>query len=110
MTSHLKKLVMTTALSIAQTLFATQALADGERYVLIGHAPDSDRWWNIVKNCIKLAGDQTGVTVEYTNPPSGDVAGMSRLIDQAAASKPDGNITTLADFDVLKGLIKASTS
>lgn len=49
-----------------------------------------------------------GVTVEYTNPPSGDIADMARLIDQAAASKPDGIITTLADFDVLKGPIRAA--
>ncbi len=108
MTSLLKKLLMTTALLAAPTLVATQALADGERYVLVSHAPDSDSWWNTVKNGIKLAGDQMGVTVEYTNPPSGDIADMARLIDQAAASKPDGIITTLADFDVLKGPIRAA--
>ena len=106
MTSLLKKLVMTTAVFAAPMLAATQALAEGERYVLVSHAPDSDSWWNTVKNGIKLAGDQMGVTVEYTNPPSGDIADMARLIDQAAASKPDGIITTLADFDVLKGPIR----
>ncbi len=57
MTSLLKKLVMTTAMLAAPTLVATQALADGERYVLVSHAPDSDSWWNTVKNGIKLAGD-----------------------------------------------------
>ena len=106
MTSLLKKLVMTTAVCAAPMLAATQALAEGERYVLVSHAPDSDSWWNTVKNGIKLAGDQMDVTVEYTNPPSGDIADMARLIDQAAASKPDGIITTLADFDVLKGPIR----
>jgi simple sugar transport system substrate-binding protein len=30
---------------------------------------------------------------------------MARIIDQAAASKPQGIITTLADFDVLSGPI-----
>lgn len=106
MTSLLKKLVMTTAVFAAPMLAATEALAEGERYVLVSHAPDSDSWWNTVKNGIKLAGDQMGVTVEYTNPPSGDIADMARLIDQAAASKPDGIITTLADFDVLKAPIR----
>jgi len=86
---------------------ATQAMADGERYVLVSHAPDSDSWWNTVKNGIKLAGEQMAVEVEYRNPPSGDIADMARIIDQAAASKPDGIITTLADFDVLKGPIRA---
>ncbi len=108
MTSLFKKLAMSTALLAAPMLAGTQALAEGERYVLVSHAPDSDSWWNTVKNGIKLAGDQMGVTVEYTNPPSGDIADMARLIDQAAASKPDGIITTLADFDVLKGPIRAA--
>lgn len=108
MTSLFKKLVVTTALLAAPLLVATQAYADGERYVLVSHAPDSDSWWNTVKNGIKLAGTQMGVTVEYVNPPSGDIADMARLIDQAAASKPNGIITTLADFDVLKGPIRAA--
>lgn len=47
-----------------------------------------------------------GVTVEYRNPPTGDLADMARIIEQAAASAPDGIITTLADFDVLSGPIR----
>lgn len=106
MASVFKTLAMTTALIAAPLMVATQAMAEGERYVLISHAPDSDTWWNTVKNGINLAGTQMGVAVEYSNPPSGDIADMARLIDQAAASKPDGIITTLADFDVLKGPIR----
>ncbi len=106
MTSLFKKLVLTTALVASPLLAATQAQAEGERYVLVSHAPDSDSWWNTVKNGIKLAGEQMGVTVEYRNPPTGDIADMARIIDQAAASNPDGIMTTLADFDVLKEPIK----
>ena len=80
--------------------------ASAERYVLVSHAPDSDSWWNTVKNGIALAGKQMDVTVEYRNPPSGDLADMARIIEQATASKPDGIITTLADFDVLSGPIR----
>ena len=47
-----------------------------------------------------------GVKVEYRNPPTGDLADMARIIEQAAASKPNGIITTLADFDVLSGPIR----
>ena len=79
------------------------AAADGERYVLVSHAPDSDSWWNVIKNAITLAGEQMGVTVEYRNPPTGDLADMARIIEQAAASNPDGIISTIADFDVLSG-------
>ncbi|UYO01326.1 MAG: sugar ABC transporter substrate-binding protein [Devosia sp.] len=79
------------------------AAADGERFVLVSHAPDSDSWWNTIKNAITLAGDQMGVTVEYRNPPTGDLADMARIIEQATASNPDGIIATIADFDVLSG-------
>ena len=85
------------------TSAAIPAQADGERFVLVSHAPDSDSWWNTIKNAINLAGEQMGVTVEYRNPPTGDLADMARIIEQAAASSPDGIISTIADFDALRG-------
>jgi len=108
MTSLMKKLAIATAIVAAPLMAATTASADGERYVLVSHAPDSDTWWNTIKNGINLAGEQMGVTVEYRNPPTGDIADMARIIDQAAASGPNGIITTLADYDVLKGPISAA--
>ncbi len=108
MTSLMKKLALATAIVAAPLMAATTASADGERYVLVSHAPDSDTWWNTIKNGINLAGEQMGVTVEYRNPPTGDIADMARIIDQAAASGPNGIITTLADYDVLKGPISAA--
>jgi hypothetical protein len=66
----------------------TTASAEGERYVLVSHAPDSDSWWNTIKNGIALAGEQMGVEVEYRNPPTGDLADMARIIEQAAAPAP----------------------
>jgi simple sugar transport system substrate-binding protein len=87
---------------------ATAAQAEGERYVLVSHAPDSDSWWNTIKNGLALAGEQMGVEVEYRNPPTGDLADMARIIEQAAASGPNGIITTLADIDVLGGPIRAA--
>jgi simple sugar transport system substrate-binding protein len=91
-----------TALGILSAV-ATPAVAEGERFVLISHAPDSDSWWNTIKNAIKIAGDQMDVTVEYRNPPTGDLADMARIVQQAAASNPEGIIVTIADFDVLSG-------
>ena len=85
---------------------ATPAVAEGERFVLISHAPDSDSWWNTIKNAIKIAGEQMKVTVEYRNPPTGDLADMARIVQQAAASNPDGIIVTIADFDVLSGPVR----
>jgi simple sugar transport system substrate-binding protein len=106
----LKKLGLASAL-IAAPLMATTAFAGGHgtlKYVLVSHAPDSDSWWNTVKNGIALAGEQMGVDVEYRNPPTGDLADMARIIEQATASGPNGIITTLADYDVLKGPIMAA--
>ena len=59
-------------------LFATSmfgsstAIASGEKFVLISHAPDSDSWWNTIKNAIEIAANQMDVTVDYRNPTTGD--------------------------------------
>lgn len=101
-----------TAAMVAAPFMATAVIAEGHgddlTYILVSHAPDSDSWWNTVKNGIALAGEQMDVNVEYRNPPTGDLADMARIIEQAAASQPDGIITTLADFDVLSGPIRAA--
>jgi simple sugar transport system substrate-binding protein len=104
----MKKLMLTAAVIISPLAVTAEAHSDDLTYVLVSHAPDSDSWWNTVKNGIALAGEQMGVTVEYRNPPTGDLADMARIIEQAAASRPDGIITTLADYDVLSGPIKAA--
>ncbi|RMD47857.1 MAG: sugar ABC transporter substrate-binding protein [Alphaproteobacteria bacterium] len=96
-----------TAAALA-TSFVLPAQAEGERFVLISHAPDSDSWWNTIKNAIKIAGEQMDVRVDYRNPPTGDLADMARIVEQTAASNPDGIIVTIADFDVLKGPITAA--
>lgn len=105
----MKKFLKTTLLAAAAVVsLGGVASAEGERYVLVSHAPDSDSWWNTIRNGIALAGEQMGVDVEYRNPPTGDLADMARIIEQAAASGPDGIITTLADYDVLSGPVKAA--
>jgi simple sugar transport system substrate-binding protein len=108
MTSLTQKLVLAATVALAPFASVGTAFAEGERYVLVSHAPDSDSWWNTIKNGIALAGEQMDVTVEYRNPPTGDLADMARIIDQAAASGPNGIITTLADFDILSGPIQAA--
>jgi len=108
MSSLMKSLMVAATVVAAPALTATSAAAEGETYILVSHAPDSDSWWNTIKNGIALAGEQVGAEVEYRNPPTGDIADMARIIEQATASNPDGIITTLADFDVLKGPITAA--
>jgi simple sugar transport system substrate-binding protein len=108
MKSIIKKLMLTAAVATAPFMAAADGHGDDLKYILVSHAPDSDSWWNTIKNGIALAGEQMNVTVEYRNPPTGDLADMARIIEQAAASQPDGIITTLSDYDVLKGPIMAA--
>lgn len=96
------------ALSVSMVAIMGSAQAAG-RYVLISHAPDSDSWWNTVKNAVKQAGEDYGVTVDYRNPPNGDLADMARLIEQATAQNYDGVITTIADYNVLANAMRKVT-
>ncbi|MEM1267184.1 MAG: sugar ABC transporter substrate-binding protein [Pseudomonadota bacterium] len=100
-----------TTLAVSAALIAAPIAASAQdelSYVLVSHAPDSDSWWNTIKNGIALAGEQMNVEVEYRNPPTGDIADMARIIEQAAAAGPNGIITTLADYDVLQEPISAA--
>ncbi len=107
MTNIWKKVALASAIAAVPLVsFVGPAQAEGEKFILVSHAPDSDSWWNTIKNGIALAGEQVGAEVEYRNPPTGDIADMARIIQQAAASNPDGIITTLADPDVLSGPIR----
>lgn len=108
MKSTLKKLMLTAAVVVSPLMVSADGHGDNLKYILVSHAPDSDSWWNTIKNGIALAGKQMGVSVEYRNPPTGDLADMARIIEQAAASNPDGIITTLSDYDLLKGPIRAA--
>lgn len=104
----IKKLIMLAAIALAGAAGTTPAYAEGEKYVLISHAPDSDSWWNTIKNAINVAGEQMNVEVQYRNPPTGDLADMARIVEQASATNPDGIIVTIADYDVLEGPIQSA--
>jgi simple sugar transport system substrate-binding protein len=90
------------ALLIGLSVLPLNSQAAGEKFVLVSHAPDSDSWWNVIKNAIKQAGEDFNVTVDYRNPPNGDLADMARLIEQASARNYDGLMADIADFSVLQ--------
>jgi len=103
MTMNVGKRRVLKTLAVAAVLSMSLGAANAAgKYVLISHAPDSDSWWNTIKNAIKQAGEDFGVVVDYRNPPSGDLADMARLLEQASARNYDGVITSIADIDVLK--------
>ncbi len=100
-----KKISSIFMIALVSLFMSANVQADGEKFVLISHAPDSDSWWNTIKNAIRQAGEDVNVSVQYQNPPTGDLADMARIIDQAVARNPDGIIVTIADYDVLRGPI-----
>src|SRR5690606_31859169 len=109
MTARLKKLLAATIAALPLVAaHAAVAHAEGERFVFVSHAPDTDSWWNVIKNALKNAAEDTKTSVEYRNPPTGDIADMARIIQQATATNPDGIITTIADFDVLQSAIEGA--
>ncbi len=102
----MRKLLLALGLAAAAaTGAAGVAQAEGERFVFVSHAPDSDSWWNTIKNALNVAAEQMDVTVEYRNPPTGDIADMARIIEQASASSPNGIVTSIADINALEGPI-----
>lgn len=104
----MKKFVKSALLGafLATSALAGAAHAEGENFVWISHGPDSDSWFNVIKNAIKITSAEMGVNTEYRNPPTGDLADMARLVQQASAAGVDGIIVTIADYNVLEGPIK----
>ena len=107
-TGIVRRVLLAAVLALPFAGHAITAHADGERFVFVSHAPDSDSWWNTIKNALKNAEKDLGVKVEYRNPSTGDIAEMARIIEQATASNPTGIITTIADYGVLEAPIKAA--
>ncbi|MGX5720232.1 sugar ABC transporter substrate-binding protein [Shinella zoogloeoides] len=104
----MKKILQSLALGalLTTTALAGAAHADGEKFVWISHGPDSDSWFNVIKNAIKVTNEQMHVETEYRNPPTGDLADMARIVQQSSAAGVDGIIVTIADYNVLEGPIK----
>ena len=100
--SIIRRAFLAAALALPLVTASGVAHADGERFVFVSHAPDSDSWWNTIKNALKNAEHDLGVKVEYRNPSSGDLADMARIVEQATASNPTGIIITIADYNVLE--------
>ena len=95
------KRLLASALLTVGVLAGGTAFAQDERIVFVGHWPESDAFFNVIRNSAQLAADQLGARVEFLNPSGGDLSEMARLIDQAAASQPDGIIATGPDAGIV---------
>ncbi len=73
------------------------------RLALVTHSPDNDPWWRVVKNAMRDADEDFGVTTDYMNPPHGDVNDMKNiLIKLANHSGYDGVISTIGTLGPIK--------
>ncbi|MCP4385242.1 MAG: substrate-binding domain-containing protein, partial [Hyphomicrobiales bacterium] len=97
----MKKLVLAAA-----ALAMSASAAAAERYVMITHTQGTDPFWPVVEKGGRDAATAIGADFEYNFDPSGDMSGMAKLIEAAAATQPDGIIVSLPDADALGGAIK----
>ncbi len=97
----------TTAVVLAAALgFATSAMAQNMRFVVVTHGQASDPFWSVVKNGVDQAAKDLGVTVDYNAPDTYNMPQMAQLIDAAAASQPDGLVVSIPDAEALGDSIK----
>lgn len=87
---------------------ATDDNAQDLTYAVITHSSPGDAFWDRVKSGAEKAGDDYGVTVNYSNDP--DPARQSQLIDGAVADEVDGIVVSMANPDGLENSIKAAVA
>lgn len=75
---------------------------------MITHTQGTDPFWPVVEKGARDAGAAVGADIEYNFDASGDMAGMAKLIEAAAASDADGIVVSLPDAAALGPAIKAA--
>lgn len=78
------------------------------RIVVVTHGQAADPFWSVVKNGVDQAARDMGVNVEYQAPDTFDMVAMSRLIDAAVASRPNGLVVSIPDADALGDSVRAA--
>ncbi len=94
------------AVAAAAIGFATSAMAQDIRIVVVSHGQAADPFWSVVKNGVDQAAADLGVTAEYRAPDTFDMVQMAQLIDAAVASQPDGLVVSIPDAEALGDSIK----
>src|SRR5207249_8403628 len=75
-------------------------------FVVVTHGQAADPFWSVVKKGVDQAAKDMGVNVQYQAPDTFDMVAMSRLIDAAVATKPDGLAVSIPDPNALGPSIK----
>jgi len=80
------------------------------KIIVITHGQASDPFWLVVRNGVETAGKETGSDVEYQATGQFDLPAMSKLVDAAVASKPDGLVVSIPDAVFLSKSIQAAVT
>jgi simple sugar transport system substrate-binding protein len=99
--------VIATVLGLGLMAWANVAEAK-MRVVYITHGQAGDPYWNAIKNGLAEAGKDFDTDVSYQSPDVFDMSAMSKMIDAAVASKPDGLVVSIPDADALKASIQGA--
>jgi simple sugar transport system substrate-binding protein len=74
---------------------------------VVTHGQAIDGFWGVVRNGVKAAAADMGVTVNYSAPDAeSDMVKMSQLIEAAIAKKPNGIVVSIPNPDALGPSIK----
>jgi simple sugar transport system substrate-binding protein len=104
-------LLAAAGLAMAAGLAAGQAsAADKLRVVFVTHGQAGDPYWNAIKNGLAEAAKVYNADVQYEAPDTFDMSAMSKMIDAAVASKPDGLVVSIPDGDALKASIQGAVA
>ena len=78
---------------------------------VVTHGQAIDGFWGVVRNGVKAAAADMGVTVNYSAPDAeSDMVKMSQLIDAAVAKHPSGLVVSIPNPDALSTSIKAAVA
>jgi simple sugar transport system substrate-binding protein len=80
------------------------------KIIVVTHGQTSDTFWLVVQNGVETAAKETGSDVEYQATGQFDLVAMSKLIDAAVASKPDGLVVSIPDPAFLARSIQAAVA
>ena len=78
---------------------------------VVTHGQAIDGFWGVVRNGVKAAAADMGVTVNYSAPDTeSDMVKMSQLIDAAIAKNPSGLVVSIPNPDALGDAIKRAVA
>jgi simple sugar transport system substrate-binding protein len=80
------------------------------RIIMVTHGQAGDPFWDVVRNGAEAGARETDSSLEYCSPEHFDPAAMSRLIDEAAATRPDALIVSIPDVAIVGPSIRSAVA